>query len=57
MADYEITFTIRCDGEEIGFGGSGPCADVNAAAFAVESIVQNRQWETERGMPEPEEAR
>ncbi len=61
MPEYRIDFTIqrRAAGDEdftdIGFGSSGGCGDVNAAAYEVESIIQNRQWETSGDMPEPEE--
>lgn len=60
MADeFRIEFTItRCeDGEddftEIGFGTSGTWSDVDQCAHMVVTDVQNRQWETEPGMPEP----
>jgi hypothetical protein len=60
MADeYRIDFTItrRRDGEddfrEIGFGASCACSDVGQAAGEVESLVQNRMWETSAGMPAP----
>lgn len=52
MAEYRIEFSIlQRDGDaddfvEIGFGSSGTCGDVDQAAYAVESIVQNRMWET-----------
>ena len=61
MAEYRITFSIERRGDndddftEVGFGSSGGCGDVNAAAYEVESIIQNRQWETSGNMPEPEE--
>lgn len=58
-ADYRIDFTItrRQDGDEdfaeIGFGSSGAWSTVNQAAYDVESAVQNRVWETSKGMPDP----
>lgn len=61
MADYRIEFSLQRreegDGDytEIGFGSSGSCASPADAAYAVESNVQNRMWETSPGMPEPEE--
>jgi hypothetical protein len=61
VVDYRIEFTIqrRGGGEEdftdIGFGSSGTCASPDEAAYAVESIIQNREWETTAGMPGPEE--
>lgn len=62
MPDYRIDFSVqrRDDGEddftEIGFGSSAAHGTVNAAAYDVESIMQNRMWETQPGMPDPEEA-
>ncbi len=59
MSEYRIEFSIqrRADGAEdfveIGFGSSGAWSDVDQAAFDVESIVQNREWETSGDMPEP----
>ena len=41
--------------EEIGFGSSGGWVDVDAALHAATSDIQNRSWETEPGMPDPEE--
>lgn len=41
----EIQFTILSDGEEIGFGACIE-ADVDAALYAVQSVIQNREWET-----------
>jgi hypothetical protein len=53
---YDITYTIRRDGEEIGFGASGYWENVDAALYAIDSDIQNRRWETSPGMPDPEEA-
>ena len=59
--EYEITYTLRLyrDGseepEEIGFGASGRCADIGDALYAIQSDIQNDQWETEPGMPDPDE--
>jgi hypothetical protein len=58
--DYRIDFTIqrRTDGAadftDIGFGSSAGCGAVNDAAAEVDSIVQNRMWETSKGMPCPD---
>lgn len=56
--DYVIT--RRQDGDddftEIGFGSSGAWNDINQCAYTVESAVQNRGWEIEPGMPDPESA-
>ncbi len=41
---------------EIGFGSSGHESDIDAALYAVQSDIQNRQWETTDGMPEPGDA-
>lgn len=60
-AEFRIEFTItrRRDGEddfvEIGFGSSGAWSDVDQCAHIVESMMQNRVWETEPGMPDPSE--
>jgi hypothetical protein len=59
MTDYRIRFTIERSSEgdedyaDIGFGSSGGYDDVAAALYEVDSIVQNWQWETEAGMPDP----
>lgn len=67
MAEYEyrIEYTIQRGEvsetgfaesfEEIGFGSSGGWQDVDAALYAASSDIQNRSWETEPGMPDPEE--
>ena len=59
MSEYRIEFSIqrREDGaddfEEIGFGSSGTWDDPDAAVHAVQSAVQNREWETSADTPEP----
>ena len=59
--EYRIEYQIqrRMPGEddftEIGFGSSGGWNSVQAAIYAVESDVQNRNWETEKGQPDPSE--
>lgn len=56
---YRIEFTIQRlrDGEDdfsdVGFGSSGEWNSVDAAMHAVSSQIQNREWETEPGMPDP----
>lgn len=63
MTEYRIEYTIqRNEGDqqadnwvEVGFGSSGTWDDIPAALYAVESDVQNRQWEREDGMPEQDE--
>ena len=67
MTDYEyrIEYTIQRgavsstgfaeDFKEIGFGSSGGWVDVDAALHAASSDIQNRSWETEPGMPDPED--
>ena len=63
MSDYEyrLNYVIerRQPGEddfaEIGFGSSGVWNDVDAALYSAESDIQNRQWETTDGMPDPDE--
>ena len=61
-AEFRIEFTImrRRDGEEdfteIGFGSSGAWSEVDQAMYMASSTVQNREWETSPGMPEPRDA-
>ena len=61
--EYEIVYSLRRrkpgddDYAEIGFGSSGGWNSLNACAYAVESDIQNYCWETERGMPDPDETR
>jgi hypothetical protein len=60
MATYRIEFTIQRDEKgdgdftDVGFGSSAGWDDVDAAAYEVQSILDNRQWETSPGMPAPE---
>ena len=57
--EYRITYAIETaivdtdEWEEIGFGSSGAWSGVDAAAYDVESQIQNRAWETDGGMPDP----
>ena len=59
--EYEITYTIRRyrDGsdepEEIGFGASAQWTTIGAALHAMSSDIDNYLWETEPGMPGPDE--
>jgi hypothetical protein len=59
--EYRIEFTIqRCTpGEEdftdIGFGSSGAESSIDQCAHMLSSALQNGEWETEAGMPEPGE--
>jgi hypothetical protein len=60
-AEYRIEYTItrrrggEADFTEIGFGSSGAWSDVDQCAHILSSSIQNRQWETEAGMPAPRE--
>lgn len=62
MAEFRIEYTIQRqlpgedDFTDIGFGSSGAWDDIAEALYAVESYVVHRQWETEPGMPKPEDA-
>lgn len=62
MTKFSIEYSIKRqqpgedDFTEIGFGYSGAWSTVDQAAHMVESAVQNREWETSAGMPEPAEA-
>ncbi|WP_194165016.1 hypothetical protein [Pseudactinotalea sp. HY160] len=59
--EYRIEYAIqrRLPGEddftEVGFGSSGAWGGVDEALYAAGSDVQNRLWETEPGMPDPDE--
>lgn len=62
MTAYRIEYSIqRADDEdeqdfvEVGFGSSGTWSDVDQAAFALSSYIQNRQWETTGDMPDPDD--
>jgi hypothetical protein len=61
MTEYRIEYSIQRqepgeeDFTEIGFGSSGAHVDLDSAAYAVESDVQNGIWETKRGQPSPDE--
>lgn len=61
--DYEIVYTLhrRRPGEEdlveIGFGSSGTWSTPDECAHMMLSAVQNYDWETEAGMPDPDEIR
>lgn len=60
--EYRIDYTLlrRRDGEddftEIGFGASSAAGSVDSAAYDVESQIENRLWETQGDMPDPDEA-
>jgi hypothetical protein len=57
--EFRIEFAIQRqqpgddDFVEIGFGSSGGWSTVDQAAHMLISAVQNREWETTKGMPEP----
>lgn len=54
VAEFDIQFTILRDGEEIGFGAClGSTFD--QAAYAVGSVLDCREWETDASMPDPKE--
>jgi len=58
---YRIEYTIirsetglqEDDGVEIGFGSAQSDA-IGGALHDIDSDIQNRMWETEPGMPNPE---
>lgn len=54
MSEFEIRYTILRNEVEIGFGAA-TWSSVDGALYAVESDIQNRNWETEPGMPDPKE--
>lgn len=55
--EYQIQRRLPSDDDfvEIGFGSSGGWGDVDQAAHILVSAVQNREWETEGDMPDPNE--
>jgi len=61
--EYRIEFTIqrRKPGEEdftdIGFGSSGGWHDIDGAENITGAMIQNFEWETQPGMPDPESIR
>lgn len=61
MTEYRIVFTIQRapefggDYEDIGFGSSGSWGSIDQAAHILESTVTHGQWETQDGMPDPDD--
>lgn len=62
MTDYRIEYSIQraTDDDpdnyiEIGFGSSGHHNDLEAAVYAIESTIPRGEWETTKGMPDPED--
>jgi hypothetical protein len=59
--EFRIEYSIQRqlpgedDFTEVGFGSSGGWNDIASAAYAVESDIANRNWETQPGMPDPDE--
>ena len=53
-SEYDIRVSILRNGVEIGF-----CASlgdtIDDAAYAIGTMLQRREWETEPGMPDPSE--
>lgn len=54
--DFEIKYTILRDEKEIGFGAA-IWSDIPGALYAIQSDIQNLNWETTLGMPDPEDFR
>lgn len=52
---YRIEYTIYRDDEEIGFGSSSTWSSPQQAAHIVSSDIDNYQWETEAGHPDPQD--
>lgn len=55
---FRIQYTLSrsTDGEtftEVGFGASSDSSTIADAIYAVQSDIQNQNWETTAGMPEP----
>jgi len=61
QGEYRIEFSIQRmtaeddDFVEIGFGSSGGWSSLDQADHMASSAIQNRAWEIEPGMPDPEE--
>lgn len=59
-AEFRIEYTIQRktaadeDFVDVGFGSSGAWGTLAAAEHILGSYIQNRQWETEPGMPDPD---
>lgn len=57
--EYRIEFTIQrsalgdADFVDVGFGSSGAWESTDQCAHMLSSAVQNGEWETESGMPDP----
>lgn len=51
--DYRIEYTIFRGDEEVGFGSSGEFFEPRDCVSAIQSTVDNYDWETEPGMPDP----
>lgn len=60
-AEFRITYSIErrqagdADFTEIGFGSTSAGNTVDSALYFAQSDIQNRQWETSAGMPDPGE--
>lgn len=59
--EYRIEYVIQRmlpgedDFSEIGFGSSGGWSGVQSALYSASTDIQRYDWETEHGMPDPEE--
>lgn len=62
-AEYRIEYSLQrapeeeAEFEEIGFGSSGAWSTIGQAAHMLISGVVNYGWETEPGMPDPDDIR
>ncbi len=60
-SEYRIDFTItrrqgnEDDFTEIGFGSSGARKNLYDCAHSLEYAVAHGEWETEAGMPDPDD--
>lgn len=57
--EYKITRRQPGDDDftEIGFGSTCADTDIEVALYEVQSDIQNFQWETTPGHPDPDEIR
>jgi len=59
--EYRIEYVVQRmlpeeeDFSDIGFGSSGGWGGVQPALHAASTDIQRYSWETERGMPDPED--
>lgn len=59
--DYRVEYSIQrqrpgeSDFTEIGFGSSGAWSDLDGCVHMIGAALQNGEWETEAGQPDPDD--